>query len=117
MAEIEYRQYTPEEDKIYYDAIAKIKAGFQNGLNFNEACGAVPIEDEELKLAIVDDALKILIAELHYGEGMPFAKLSERLKLPLKTIETAMREMMQDVEISAVDVFRRMNPGSPVGNA
>jgi|SRR5208283_387579 len=117
MTDINYKEYSPEEGKIYDDSIAKIRGGLTNGLSFKEACSMVEVEDADLKKLIFDDALKIMIAEMHYSKGLLLSQISEKLKVPLKTIEIAKKEMMEDVEVTATEVYRRTNPNSPIGHA
>lgn len=117
MTDIKYKEYTEEENKIYDEAIAKIREALKNGLNFNEACSVVDVGDEELKRYIVDDALKVMIAEMHYAKGMALRQVADALKVPLKAIDIANMEMLEDVGITAAEIYRSSNPGSPVGNA
>lgn len=117
MEDIKYKEYTPEESKIYDEAIAKIREALKNGLNFNEACSTVDVKDVELKRFIVDDALKIMIAEMHYAKGMTLKQVADALRVPLKVIDIANIEMLQDVGITAAEVYKRSNPDNPIGNA
>lgn len=111
-----YKEYTHEESKIYNDAMAKIRDGLKNGLNFNEACGVVDM-DAGLKKFVVDDALKVMIAEMHYAGGMSLPQIADALKVPIKVIDTANMEMLEDVGITAAEVYRTSNHGSPMGTA
>jgi hypothetical protein len=117
MSDIKYKEYTAEENKIYEKAMTMIMEGLKNGLNFNEACSVINIEDKELKRYIVDDALKVMIADMHYAKGMTLKQVADALKVPLKTIDTANMEMLEDVGITAAEIYSRSNPGSPIGNA
>lgn len=117
MGEFKYKEYTKEEDIIYDNAMAKIIESYENGLNYKEACSVANIEDPELRKFIFDDALKIMIADLHVSKGMTLVETSERLKVPLGKIMEAYNEMLEDVGISAADIFRLNNPDSPIGNA
>lgn len=113
---LKYKEYTPEEDKIYNEAMVKIREGLKNGLNFNEACGVVDM-DAGLKRFVVDDALKVMIAEMHYAKGMSLPQIADVLKVPFKIIDIANMEMLEDVGITAAEVYRTSNPGSPMGTA
>lgn len=117
MEDLKYKEYTEEENLIYDEAISKIKEGLKNGLNFNEACSVVNIEDAELKRFIVDDALKIMIAEMHYAKGMTLKQVADTLRLPVKAVDSANNEMLEDVGISAAEYYKAVNPNNPTGNA
>ncbi len=115
--EFEYKEYTPEEDEIYESAISKIKEAIKNGLNFNEACCIVKVDDLKLKRFIVDDALKIMIAEMHYEKDMSLPVVADTLKVPLKAVNIANMEMLEDAGATTAEMFKRSNPGAPIGDA
>lgn len=117
MGDFKYKQYTPEEDMIYEEAMAKIREGINNGLSFQEACSSIDVKDLDLKAFILSDALKILIAEMHYAKGTPLAEVAASLKVPMNTINVAVNEMLEDAGTSAAEAYREMNPQGPVGNA
>jgi hypothetical protein len=117
MGDFAYKQYSPEEDMIHEETINRIREGMQNGLSFNESCSTVNIEDKELKSFILADALKILIAEMHYARGMSLPQVASELKVPLDKLIVANREMIEDVGASAAEVYHRMNTDAPIGNA
>lgn len=117
MEKFRYKEYTKEEDIIYENAMAKILEAYKNGLNFKEACSVVDIEDPELRKFIFDDALKVMIADLHISKRMTLIETSERLKVPISIIMKAYNEMLEDVGISASEIFKFGGPDGPVGNA
>lgn len=117
MADFKYKEYTPEESRIYDEAMVKIREGMKNGLSFSEVCSAINIQDPELKHFIEDDALKVMIAEMHYQKGISLIQVSDTLKIPLKKINAANMEMLEDVGTTAAAVYRENNPDGPIGNA
>lgn len=117
MADFKYKEYSPEENRIYDEAAARIREGLKNGLSFNEACSVVDVEDAELKQFVLDDMLKVMIAEMHYANGMPLAQVAEALSVPMKAINTANMEMLEDVGITAAEAYMNTNPDSSAGNA
>ncbi|MBF0505754.1 MAG: hypothetical protein HQL09_02860 [Nitrospirae bacterium] len=117
MGDFKYKDYTPEESRIYDEAMVKIREGMKNGLSFSEACSAINIQDPELKHFIEEDALKVMIAEMHYQKGIPLPQVSDTLKIPLKKINAANMEMLEDVGTTAAAIYRESNPDGPIGNA
>lgn len=117
MDDFRYKEYTEEENKIYNEAIDKIMKGLRNGLNFNEACSTAYIEDKELKGFIEDDALKIVIAEMHYVKDLSLQNIADTLEVSIDTINKANAEMLEDVEIMSTEIYKMNNPDSPIGNA
>ncbi len=117
MENLKYKEYTEEENLIYDEAISKIKEGLKNGLKFNEACSIVNIEDAEFKRLILDDALKIMIADMHYTKGMTLKQVADTLRVPIIAVDRANNEMLEDVGISAAEFYKLSNPGNPIGSA
>jgi hypothetical protein len=97
--------FLAEVDKIYMEALAKVKAGLAKGFDFESAGATVTIKDEQLRQSVLDDILKVIIAEEHFAKRAPLAQISQTLNLPLERLEKARAEMLEDVENSAVDAF------------
>ena len=117
MGDFKYKDYTPEESAIYDAAMIKIKEGMKNGLSFSEACSVIDVQEPDLKHFIEDDALKLIIAEMHYEKGIPLQQVAETLNIPLKRVNTANMEMLEDVGTTAAAMYRESNPDGPIGNA
>jgi len=108
-----------EGDRLYRESIEKIKNAVEQGLSFDEAAALIELKDPALKEAVIPDALKVIIAELHFGKKKSLKALAKKLKLPEKRLLEARQEMLEDVEEAAVEKFRKESgsgPG-PVGNA
>lgn len=117
MAEVKYKDYTVEESMIYDAAMTEIREGVRNGLSFREACSGIDVKDAGLKQFIEDDALKVIIAEMHYHNRIPLQQMADMLKLPLKSLNIANREMLEDVGVTAAEIYRQNNPDGLVGHA
>jgi hypothetical protein len=117
MEDFKYKQYTNDENKTYNEAMAKIMEGLRNGLSFNEACSIANIGNKDLRDFIEDDALKIMIAEMHYTKGISLPEVADILKISTETANKANLEMLEDVGITAIDIYRLNNPDIQTGNA
>jgi len=117
MEGFQYKEYTEEESRIYNEAMENIMAELQKGLSFDEACASLDIADSELKDFVVDDALKVLIADIHYAKKLPLQHVADTFKVSMDIINKANMEMMQDVEIAASEVYMTKHPGGHIGNA
>jgi hypothetical protein len=117
MEDIRYKQYSEEESRIYNEAMDNIMGGLQKGLNFDEACAATEIGDADLKAYVVDDALKILIADMHFVKGLPLQHVADTYGVSMDAVVKASREMMEDIEATTSEIYRSSQPGGHVGNA
>ncbi len=100
--------------KIYEKAEAIIREKLDQGLDFDSACAAVTVEDEELRKSIIDDMLKVLIGEEHFTKGVSLDGMAKKLGVEVGRLEKAKAEMMEDVKEASVRAFYR---GLGQGNA
>lgn len=109
MPNFRFKEYTPEEDKIYEESIYKIKQGLKNGLDFKESCSVINVDDPVLKRFIIYDALKIMIADMHYQNKLTLQQVADLLNVPLKTINIAHMEMLEEVGLSLAEEYKKAN--------
>ncbi|MBI5143134.1 MAG: hypothetical protein HZA20_13245 [Nitrospirae bacterium] len=99
--------YDDDENRIYDEAMTAIKAAVDGGMGFDEACSAIKVENEELRKIIIDDYLKILVAEMHFNRGEALEEIAGPLKIPVARLEQAKAEMIKQVAEESVEVYRR----------
>lgn len=92
-------------DKTYEQAVAKMREGLEQGLDFDSASASVHIEDKGLKKQILDDMLKVIIAEEHFTKSVPLSKLAKKLNIPLEQLKSAKQEMLEDVKNASIKSF------------
>jgi hypothetical protein len=92
-------------DKTYEQALAKMREGLEQGLDFNSASASLHVEDESLKKQILDDMLKVIIAEEHFTKSVPLDKLAKKLNLPVEQLESAKQDMLEDVKNTSIKAF------------
>lgn len=105
--------FLTETDKVYEKAFFQIREGLVKGLDFDTACAAVKVDNEELKKHIIDDMLKVIIAEEHYKQNIPLDKLAAALKVSVDRLESAKAEMLEDVKKTSIKAFyKALKPGN-----
>jgi hypothetical protein len=105
--------FTPEEERQHEAGFAAIRAGLGAGQGFDEACGRIEAVDPDLRRIIVDDYLKVTIAERHFQGGESLEAVAAALKISEARVEFARREMLAEVAAASVDVFRRQGGQVP----
>lgn len=90
--------FESEEDRAYRTSFAQIRQGLENNLGFDEACAAIEVEDKDLRRQIIDDMLKLIIAEEHFAKKVPLEELAKRLKLQAESLEAVKEIMFEEVE-------------------
>lgn len=96
----------PDEDAIHREGVERIREAVGRSLGFEEAARLLEVENARLQEAILDDALKVLIAEMHFAGGTPLAELARRLKVPEEKLAKARAQMLEDVEEAAIRKYR-----------
>ncbi len=110
-----FNDFDEEEDRIYRKNIELIRTNVSSGVKFDLACAFVTVEDKELKELIIDDALKVHIAEMHYGKGLPLADVSKALGVSMERLLKANSEMMEEViQPVAEDPQKRPHGSEPL---
>jgi deoxyhypusine synthase len=94
--------FKTEIDQVYEQASAKIREGLAQGLDFDSACSAIDVEDEELRKNIIEDMLKVLIAEEHFTNSLPLEELAKKLKVSQERLEAAKASMLEDVKNESI---------------
>lgn len=97
--------FVTETSKAYEQAAAKIREGLARGLDFDTACAAIDVKDEKLRKSIIDDMLKVLIAEEHFGKNIPIEELAKRLNVSVERLEAAKKSMLEDVRDTSIKAF------------
>jgi hypothetical protein len=116
MEEFVYKEYSEEESRIYSSVLNTIMERMQEGMKLPQACRSMEVDDEGLRALIVDDALKVLLADLHFVKGLSPGEAAEIIGVPLVVVEKALVEMLEDIEISS-DTYIRKSTGEAAGNA
>lgn len=107
MPEIAFKDFTPEEDRIYTEAIGKFREAVASGKPLKEAYGVYAVADKELEALIQADFLKIMIAERHFGGRQPLESVAKDLGVNLDLVKDTYARMLQEVGISTADQFRK----------
>ena len=108
------QNFNNDEDAIYKKNIAMIRSSIRNGVKFDLACKFMTVEDGALRVLITDDALKIEVAELHYGQGISLHDVSKKLGVSMERLLKASSEMMEDViNTAAQDAERSSDSSEP----
>lgn len=89
-----------------------IRSNIGNGVKFDLACEFISVNNKELKDMIIDDALKIEIAELHYGKRIPLIDVSKKLGVGMERLLKANNEMMEDI-VNAAQSIDEKAPDKP----
>ena len=105
MPEFSFKEFTPEEGKIYEDAVNKFREVITAGKTLKQAYESFPITDPELRALIQADFLKILIAERHFAQRQALEEMAKNLDISLELVKDTHKRMLQEVGITAANQF------------
>ena len=109
-------EFTEEEGKIHQAGFKVIFEGIQKGMGFDDACAGLQVVDPELRAIIIDDYLKVTIAEQHFQAKRDLKDIALDLSIPVERVEAARAQMMAEVEKAAIDHYHRTS-ATPEGES
>ena len=107
MPEFLFKEFTPEEGKIYEDALAKFRESIVAGKTLRQAYESFAIADKELQAMIQVDFLKILIAERHFSQQQSLEEVAKALDVSLDLVRDTYKRMLQEAGVTAANQFGR----------
>jgi hypothetical protein len=105
MPEFSFKEFTPEESRIYEEALKAYREAIAAGRTLKQAYENYSIADQELRSLIQADFLKVLIAERHFGKQQPLEKVAKDLDVSLDLVMDTHARMLQEVGVTAANQF------------
>jgi len=105
MPEFAFKDFTPEEDRIYTEAVTRFREAVGAGKTLKQAYEAYAVSDKELEKLIQADFLKIMIAERHFSGTDPLDKIAKDLGIPADLVQDTYGRMLQEVGVTAANKF------------
>jgi hypothetical protein len=107
MPEFHFKEFTPEEDNLYVEAVSKYREAIEAGKNLRQAYESYSITDKELESFIQADFLKIMIAELHFEQSKSLDEVARTLDVSPDLVRDTHKRMLQEVGVTAANQFGR----------
>ncbi len=105
MPDFEFKEFTPDEDKVYAEAVTKYREAVAAGKTLRQAYESYAIADKGLEKLIQADFLKIMIAERHFSGKEPLDTIAKDLGIPADLVKDTYGRMLQEVGVSAANQF------------
>ena len=105
MPEFHFKEFTPEEDKLYMEAVGKYREAIGAGKTLRQAYESYSIADKELESFIQADFLKIMIAERHFEQRQSLEEVASTLGIAPELVKDTHKRMLQEVGVSAATQF------------
>jgi hypothetical protein len=98
--------FSPEQDKVYDSVIAHLTEGVAKGLPWKKVADSVQMNDKKFKAVILDDFLKITIAQRHFQGGEGLKQVAKSLKVPMDLLIELRAAMIEEVSEASVKVYQ-----------
>jgi hypothetical protein len=105
MPEFHFKEFTPEEGRIYEEAIYKYREAITAGKTLRQAYECYAIEDKDLATLIQADFLKIMIAERHFAQHQALDDVAKSLDVSLDLVKDTYARMLQEVGVTSANQF------------
>jgi len=120
MSEFAFKEFSPEEDRIYTEAVTKFREAIGAGKTLRQAYEGHAVADKELEKLIQADFLKIMIADRHFSGKDPLDKIATDLGVSTQLVKDTYGRMLQEAGVSAANEFGKevgdLNPDAPKTN-
>lgn len=103
--EFSVKEFTPEEDRIYEEAVNAYRGALSEGKKLKDVYAAYVIDDEDLRSIVQADFLKILIAERHFGSREPLDAIAKDIDVAIDVMQQTLGRMLQEVGAAQASKF------------
>ncbi len=89
-----------EEETIHSEAIKKLEKELAQGKTLDQACETLSRLEKPLKSVIIDDLLKIILAEYHFNKGRGLDDIALLLGITYEKIVEVKISMINELQYS-----------------
>ena len=105
MPEFSFKEFTPDESRIYEEAVNSYREAIASGKSLQQAYESHAVEDPDLRSLIQADFLKIIIAERHFEQRQSLEEVAKALAVSINLIKETHMRMLQEVGVTAAGQF------------
>jgi hypothetical protein len=105
MPEFSFKEFTPDESRIYEEAMNSYRAAMASGKTLQQAYDGYAIEDPGLRSIIQADFLKVMIAERHFAQRQNLEEVAKALAVSVDLVKETLARMLQEVGVTAAEQF------------
>jgi 3-methyladenine DNA glycosylase Tag len=110
MPEFTFKEFTPEEDRVYTEAVETFREAIATGKTLRQAYESYAIADKDLERLIQADFLKIVIAERHFAKRESLEQIARDLDVSSDLVRDIHARMLQEVGVTTANQFGDITP-------
>ncbi|MBF0160425.1 MAG: hypothetical protein HQL58_12990 [Magnetococcales bacterium] len=97
--------FSAEDDRIYEMAMIEIRRKVQQNIHWDRIIAELKVVDEEIKRIVLDDFLKITVAERHFQGQESLKRIGQSLHIPMDRMLAIKQNMLREVEDAAINAY------------
>lgn len=102
--------FSDDQERVHAEAIAFLQKKIKKGEAWKKVVEDLHIQDATFKAIILDDFLKILLAERHFQAGEAIKSIARLLHVPVELLEAVKEDMIREVRDASIEVYHRSRP-------
>lgn len=103
--------FSKEDDHIYDTAMIQISKEIESGKTLEQIAKNLKIGDQQLKGIIVDDYIKITLAEEHFKNGKSLKSIAKSIGVSHSALIKTKKSMIAEVQQTSVKAFHKAKLG------
>ncbi|MBF0096876.1 MAG: hypothetical protein HQM04_01140 [Magnetococcales bacterium] len=102
--------FSEDQDLLHARAMDFLKKKIKKGESWKTATAELTIADETFKAVILDDFLKITLAERHFQGKEEIKSIARLLQVPVELLEAVKGAMIREVRDASIEAYHRSRP-------
>ncbi|MBF0401326.1 MAG: hypothetical protein HQL90_11210 [Magnetococcales bacterium] len=102
--------FSADQEEIHGRAIDFLRKRLKKGVAWKKMVDDLTIQDAPFKAVILDDFLKILLAERHFQAGEEIKSIAQLLQVPVELLAAVKEDMIREVRDASIEVYHRSRP-------
>lgn len=102
--------FSEKQEEIHAKAIDALRKAIKKGDPWKKAASNLKVEDKHLKSVILDDFLKITLAERHFQGGEEIQTIAHALHVPAALLIAVKEDMIREVKEASIRAYHLSQP-------
>ncbi|MEO5340193.1 MAG: hypothetical protein H7837_06705 [Magnetococcus sp. MYC-9] len=102
--------FSEDQDQIHAEAMAFLKKRLHKGESWKKVTDALTMADAAFKAVVLDDFLKITLAERHFQAGEEIKSVARTLQVPVELLLAVRDDMIREVQEASIEAYHRSRP-------
>lgn len=102
--------FSAKQDKIHAEALVFLRDALRRGKSWKSVTAQLDIKDAPFKAVILDDCLKIMLAERHFQGGEEMNTIALELQVPVALLAAIKEDMIREVKEASIQAYHLSQP-------